>query len=65
MRQCRPMRGPLSPGPPTPASTGKADPASIEAILRSHEVFVEESFTALLNRLGFPEAAEPADQATV
>lgn len=44
---------------------GKADPASIEAVLRSHEVFVEESFTALLDRLGFPEAAEPADHATV
>jgi hypothetical protein len=44
---------------------GKADPASIEAVLRSHEVFVEESFTALLDRLGFPAAVDPADHLTV
>lgn len=44
---------------------GKADPASIEAVLRSHEAFVEESFTALLDRLGFPAAVDPADHLTV
>jgi len=33
--------------------------ASIEEVLRSREVFVEELFDALLGRLGFPEAVDP------
>lgn len=37
-----------------------ADQGAIEAVLRSHEVFVEYSFTALINALGFPPAAAPA-----
>jgi hypothetical protein len=34
---------------------------AIEAILRSHEVFVEDSFIALIDALGFPPAVEPAE----
>ncbi|MFE7586449.1 hypothetical protein ACFU5Y_33340 [Streptomyces gardneri] len=33
-----------------------ADVTVIEEVLRSREVFVEELFDALLDRLGFPEA---------
>ncbi|WUW19335.1 hypothetical protein OG521_00455 [Streptomyces sp. NBC_01463] len=33
--------------------------ASIQEVLRSGEVFVEELFDALLDRLGFPEAVDP------
>ncbi|MEV4976672.1 hypothetical protein [Streptomyces scopuliridis] len=33
--------------------------ASIQEVLRSREVFVEELFEALLDRLGFPEAVDP------
>jgi hypothetical protein len=35
----------------------------IEAVLRSHEVFVEDSFIALIDALGFPPAVPRADDA--
>lgn len=35
------------------------DQASIEEVLRSHEVFVEDLFVVLLDRLGFAKAEEP------
>ena len=36
---------------------------AVEAVLRSHEVFVEDSLIALLDALGFPAAVAPADEA--
>lgn len=36
-----------------------ATAASIQEVLRSREVFAEELFDALLDRLGFPEAVDP------
>ncbi|MFE6903529.1 hypothetical protein ACFVFJ_42960 [Streptomyces sp. NPDC057717] len=36
--------------------------ASVQEVLRSGEVFVEELFDALLDRLGFPEAVDPESQ---
>ncbi|MFB7225712.1 hypothetical protein [Streptomyces sp. NPDC056227] len=36
--------------------------ASIEEVLRSREVFVEDLFDELLDRLGFPEAVDPEGQ---
>ncbi|MEU6019256.1 hypothetical protein ABZ826_36175 [Streptomyces sp. NPDC047515] len=36
--------------------------ASIQEVLRSGEVFVEELFDALLDRLGFPEAVDPENR---
>ncbi|MFB7512907.1 hypothetical protein [Streptomyces sp. NPDC056144] len=35
------------------------DATAIEEVLRSHEIFVEELFDALLDRLGFPAAVDP------
>lgn len=40
-----------------------ATQGAIEAVLRSHEVFVEDSFIALIDALGFPPAAAPAGEA--
>lgn len=34
----------------------------VEAVLRSHEVLVEDSFIALIDALGFPPAIAPADE---
>lgn len=39
-----------------------ADAAAVETLLRSHEVFVEDLFVNLLDTLGFPPAAEPANE---
>lgn len=33
--------------------------AAVEEVLRSREVFVEDLFDLLLDRLGFPPAVEP------
>ncbi|GGW48563.1 hypothetical protein [Streptomyces xantholiticus] len=38
--------------------------AAVEGLLRAREVFVEDLFGELLDRLGFPEAAEPQDDDT-
>lgn len=34
----------------------------IEELLRSHETFVEDLFTTLLDQLGFPQAAQPSPE---
>jgi hypothetical protein len=41
---------------------GATDAATVEAVLRSHEVFVEDLFVALLDALGFPPVVEPASE---
>ena len=40
-----------------------AEQGAAEAALRSHGVFVEDSFITLLDALGFPPALAPASQA--
>ena len=36
---------------------------TIEEVLRSHEVFIEDSFIALIDALGFPPAIAPSSEA--
>ncbi|MBR7825118.1 hypothetical protein KDK95_02280 [Actinospica sp. MGRD01-02] len=43
--------------------TTTVNQGTIDAVLRSHEVFVEDAFIALLDALGFPLAVAPADEA--
>ncbi|MET9450652.1 hypothetical protein [Streptomyces cinerochromogenes] len=45
-------------GVPVTPQTGR-----IEELLRSHETFAEDLFSALLDELGFPRAAQPSPQA--
>ncbi|MBR7834416.1 hypothetical protein KDL01_14165 [Actinospica durhamensis] len=39
-----------------------AQQSAIEAVLRAHEVFVEEGFIALIDALGFPPAVDPDEE---
>ncbi|MFF8941704.1 hypothetical protein ACF1A5_05340 [Streptomyces sp. NPDC014864] len=41
---------------------GTAEQSTIEQLLCSHETFVEDLFDALLDALGFPPAAKPANE---